>query len=354
MKLLLVHPGADWSVSDVWRGLSAAFERAGVELIHYAMSGRIEQSAAFLDGVNKANKRKDKDAPEFGPADYMYHASTGVIERALRHKVDWVFYISGLYFHVQVYELMRRAGIRQAVLLTESPYNDDHEKMVAGLVDVVFTNERSSVETFKPLCHSVHYYQHAYDPDIHNTEPLEETEDPVPAHDVVFVGTGFEERIAIFHGIDWEGIDFGLYGTWKLLGSRNRLREHLKLGVVPNEYTAQLYRRAKIGLNPHRTSLGYGRDVEHVRGAESMNPRCYELAATGTFFITDPRPEVKEVFGSTVPTAASPEEWEEQIRYWLAHDEERAQVAAQLPGLVRDHTFDARAADILRILVRFR
>ena len=33
MKVLLVHPGATWSVADVWRGLFDAFEEAGAEVV---------------------------------------------------------------------------------------------------------------------------------------------------------------------------------------------------------------------------------------------------------------------------------------------------------------------------------
>ena len=351
-KVLLVHPGASWSIADLHRGVRKALERQNIEIVDYAMDGRIAHSTEFLRHVWKVGQQQGKRQDPPGPADYIYHASLGIIERALRHYVDWVLIISGMYVHGDVLGLLRRAGLRTAVILTETPYANDYEHVIASAADVVWTNERSGIQEFAGLCHEIHYYQHAYDPEVH--KPSIDIEPNIASHDVVFVGTGFVERVNLLRAVDWDGIDLGLYGAWELLGSRNRLRRYVCGGVTPNEITAQLYRQAKIGLNLHRTSIGFGRDVKHISGAESMNPRCYELAATGTFFITDARAEVGEVFGDAVPTFDTPQQLEELIRYWLAHDEERRLVAASLPGLVSSHTFDNRVEQILDVLAHFR
>ena len=352
MKVLLVHPGASWSIADMHRGIRKALERQHIEIVDYAMDGRLAHSSEFLTHVWKVGQKQGQHTEPPQAPDFVYHASLGIIERALRHYVDWVFIISGMYVHGEVLGLLRRAGLRTAVILSESPYADEHEKVIAAAADIVFTNERTSLGTFAGLCHEVHYFQHAHDPEVHR--PTVDYEPNIASHDVVFVGTGFIERVNLLRGVNWDGIDLGLYGAWDLLGSRNRLRKHVCGGVTPNEVTAQLYRQAKIGLNLHRTSIGYGRKVEHVKGAESMNPRCYELAATGTFFISDGRAEVREVFGDAVPTFDTPQQLEELIRYWLAHDEERRLVAASLPELVRSHTFDNRVETILDVLAHFQ
>ena len=68
--------------------------------------------------------------------------------------------------------------------------------------------------------------------------------------------------------------------TWELMAEDSPLRQYVRGGVTPNDVTAQLYRNAKIGLNLHRTSEYYVPDSQPAaNGAESMNPRCYELAA---------------------------------------------------------------------------
>jgi spore maturation protein CgeB len=247
-------------------------------------------------------------------------------------------------------QLFRRAGLKVATILTESPYDDEREILTAGLSDVVWTNERASVATFTPHCPRVYYWQHAHDPARHHPDTQAGDIADAPAHEVVFVATGFWERAEMLSAVNWDGIDFGLYGAWGLLGSRHPLRKHLRESVVHNSITAALYRKAKIGLNIHRTSIGWGRNAEHVLGAESMNPRCYELAACGSFFITDYRPEVGEIFGEVVPTFSTPAELEELIRHYLAHGDERARRLAQAQTLIAGHTFDARVADLIRKL----
>src|SRR4030095_6053999 len=127
--------------------------------------------------------------------------------------------------------MVRGARLRTAVLFTESPYEDEAQCRVAALVDVVWTNERTSAQ---PL--GAGYLRHAYDPARH--PPTAGLDYDVPAHDVVFVGTGFEERIEQLAAVDWRGIDLGLYGEWSLLGSRSKLRQFVRAGPISTETTA--------------------------------------------------------------------------------------------------------------------
>lgn len=307
------------------------------------MDARITFAGSWLNQVYRENKTEGKPHP----GDIVYLAGHGMIERALRHMVDWVLIVAGGYVHPDLVVLLRRARLKVAVLLTESPYANEDEGLMAERCNVVWTNERTSVPFFEQFCDNVHYWQHAIDLERHDPESNGKQ---VAAHDVVFVGTGWIERQELLREIDWTGIDFGLYGGWALLGSRNRLRKHLCGDIITNSQTAELYRRAKIGLNIHRTSVGWGREVEHIETAESLNPRCYELAACGCFFICDVRAELSEVFGGLVPTFKNARGAGDLIRYYLAHEGERALIAAQLPARVREHTFDHRVAEMLRIL----
>ena len=347
MKILAVNPGADISISDVAVGLADAFERQGVELVRYNLSGRLERACSWLAHCYRKARNEGTDLPRPNDADIKYVASVGVIERALRHQPDWVFIVAAMYLHPDAVIMLRRAGLKVAVLFTESPYDDEQQLRLAPYVDACWVNERSSVAKFREVNPNSHYYQHAIDPEKHLQAAREFD---VAGHDVVFVGTGFQERIDLLGAVDWTGIDLGLYGTWTLMGTRNRLRQYLRGGAIVNERTAALYRAAKIGLNLHRTSKGFGRHQEQVEGAESLNPRCYELAATGTFFVSDWRPELETVFGVAVPTFQTAAELEEVVRYYLEHEDERRAIAARLPALVAGHTFDVRAREILRIL----
>lgn len=174
------------------------------------------------------------------------------------------------------------------------------------------------------------------------------------AHDVVFVGTGFRERVDLLESVDWTGIDLGLYGQWEDLPDDSPLHRYLCGGVVSNATAAELYRRAKIGLNLYRQLEGWGAPgARRVGGAESLNPRAYELAACGCFQISDERAEIAERF-SGISTFQTAEQLGGLVREFLADDYTR-QVCAQ--SSVRDvagHTFADRATHLIDCLERFQ
>jgi spore maturation protein CgeB len=348
VRILLVHPGADSSTSDVFTGILNALERQHHEVVQYAMDKRIESFAAWLQWQWKHHK-KAFTKPNY--ADAAYLAGVGIIEKALHFEVDWVLIISAMWIHPEFIKMLRRAGVKTSILFTECPYDDEAQLQWAPFADVCWVNDRVSLPAFRNVNRQTYYWQHAFDPYRHVVQV--ENDPEVAAHDVVMVGTGWEERVKLFEAVNWEGIDLGLYGYWELASKDSTLRPYIHEGITPNATTAALYRKANIGINLHRSSVGFGKDTDKITiQPYSLGPRCYELAACGTFYISDWRPELADVFGDAVPTFKTPEELEAQIRYYLAHPDERAAIAAKLPELVARHTFDSRVVDALEILER--
>lgn len=334
--------GAAFSTLDVETGYRDALVEAGVDVRFYALGARLDAAHAWV--LHMWRKRRDPTESRPGWPEAIYRGSIEALEMALRLEVDWTLIISGQFFHPDVVGLMRRAGLRTAVILTESPYEDAKQARMANLVDMCWTTERTSVERLQLANPHVAYLRHAYDPNRHAL--FEPPLDDVPTHDVVFVGTGFRERIEMLETVNWKGIDLGLYGNWAMLGSRSKLRAFVHAGAIPNERAVALYRRARIGLNLHRLSIGYGRKAPRVAAAESMNPRAYELAACGVFQISDYRAEIPEVFGDAVPTFA-PGELENILRAYLNDSPARRYAARQARQRILPHTFAARAAQVL-------
>jgi hypothetical protein len=344
VRILLAHPGASTSTSDVYDGLAPAFERAGHAVIEYRLDYRLNMAGTWLELTRRKAKRNGKPLT-VTTADILYFASNGIVERALRFQVDWVLVVSGMCLHPDMFVILRRAGIKTGIILTESPYDEAEESRILPHVAAAWTNERTCVERMRRLNPHVWYLPHAYDPARHYPG-ARDADEAMPSHDVVFVGTFFQERIETLAGVNWDGIELGLYGNVELMGSRSKLRRFVRGLSTTNAETAALYRRAKIGLNLYRVSRGFGRVVETVVDAESLNPRALELAAAGCFTLSDARAEVREIFGGAVPTFDTPHGLELLVRSWLAMPDERAAVAARLPGLVAGRTFDTSVAQI--------
>jgi hypothetical protein len=373
MKLLCVHPGASFSTADVYKGMTEALKRRGHDIQEYRLDWRIEEANEYLNWQEERKKRaakkegREHTAPVGGimPA-IIRQASMTLLEATLTVNPHCVLIFSAMYLHPETMILMRRMGAPTVLLMTESPYDDAKQANIAPFMSYCYTNERASVKLMQRWheqtkgqrgAKRIEYLPHAYDPDVHT--PSYQTDDPiqkpariedvqVPRHDVVFVGSGFYERQETLQAIDWSvlGVDFGLYGKWPYVGTRNKLRQHIRSGVVPNEMTAALYRHAKIGLNLYRQSVGTSRNATRITGAESLNPRALELAAIGVPHISDYRPEVGEVFGDLVPTFKTPEGLEIEVQRLLADKGRREAMKQELPERVRGWTFDARAEQV--------
>jgi glycosyl transferase family 1 len=342
MKLLIVHPGASTSTADVADGLYDGLASLGVDLVRYRLDQRISRSHRWLHYNWRRTKKTHPELSRPTTADIFFQAGADALIMALWHQVDCVVVVSAMFLHPDVLVLMRRAGVRVVVLFTESPYDQEKEIAVAKLVDGCWTNERSSVDGFSAVNMRSGYLPHGWHPDRHRPGP-QPGDDAMLAHEVVFVGTGFHERIAWLTAIDWTGIDLGLYGNWQHLGSRHPLRQFVREGEIDNVKVAALYRRAKIGLNLYRTSVGWSKQAPSIARAESLNPRAYELARCGAFTISTARAEVSEVFGDLVPTFETPAEASVLIRRWLNDPDGRAAIQAQLPGRVAECSWTQRA-----------
>lgn len=344
MKILLVHPGASWSTADVEAGLRHGLKHHGVEVTSYRLDQRIEAAHKWLHVLWRQRKKDVPDTPKPTTADVMYHAGIGALEMAIRQRVDAVLVVSAMLLHPDVLIMMRQARLRVTVLFTESPYDHEMELRTAALVDGVWTNERSVVRDFRAVT-SAGYLPHGWHPERHRPDlPMPAG---VPQHDVVFVGSGFRERIAWFNRIDWSGIDLGLYGAWDKASLNKQVRACVRGEQVSNEYASALYRRARVGLNLYRTSKGFGKHAPSITHAESLSPRAYELAACGAFHISEYRAEVPEVFGSLVPTFSTPAEAEALIRRWVPDAAGRAAIARALPAAVAEASWIERARTVI-------
>lgn len=335
MKVLVVNPGASYSTADVDAGVRFGMAHHGIEVSRYRLTERIERSQRWLYSSWRRARRTHPTVTKPTTADVFYLAGVGCIERALRLDVDAVLVISAMFLHPDVVILLRRARLKVFALFTESPYDLAQELKIAALVSGCWTNERASVDAFRHVNPCSGYLPHAWHPDRHRPG-LQEGDQQVPAHDVVFVGSGFPERVAWLSAVDWDGIDLGLYGHWQLKAN-HPLRKFVRPGVIDNTAAAALYRRSRIGLNLYRTAAG----------AQSLNPRAYELAACGVPYVSQPRQESREIFGDTVPLVQTPADATYIIRSLLNDPMRLERIAAELPVLVARHSWADRITLLL-------
>lgn len=325
-RLLFVYSAAEFSTFDVARGYRDALARSGkFEIRDYRLYARLRYHARALGD------------PRAADLDLLTRvASENIVVEAMRHRADLVFIVSGLALHPDAIWYLRRAGIKAAVLFTESPYDDTEQLAFHAVYPEMtcFTMERTSATA------GWRYLPAAYDPAVHRPVP-----DVVEQDDVLLVGTLWRERISVLERVDWMGIRPRFIGTWVAppTPDESPIGQYYEEGCVANSQTPSLYASTRIALNLHRAHPA----------AESLNPRAYELAACGAFQLADSRAELNEVFGrngSCAVATFTPETLGERIRHWLARPAERREMADAARRAVAPHTFDARVETLLKYL----
>jgi len=333
MRILLCYPGHSIATFDVAHGWDMALKALGHEVFTLGYEHNVPFYATVIDFWKERN-------PDFHPTmrDVFWLASQDLVCKALEClPLDFVLVITGLLHHRRAFELIRKLDIPTVLLFTESPYNDDMLEELLPLPDVVFTNERNSVGAFRKANPHSYYMPHSYDPKRHRPPNGEMYE-----HDVFFLGTMYEERQVLFDELrqHYQG-DMDITGT--VLSRKGEMP-----GAIPNDEMIKHYWGTKIALTPNRTTAGYFDKTQIESEVYSLGPRIYELAACGTFQLTDTsRAELIDVFGDTIQTYQNAEHLAQLIRTFIEYPRWRQELAERARIQVKSCTFENRATEIL-------
>jgi len=335
---MVLRPGPSFSVADVCRGWVNGLREAGCEVADVNLDDRL----TYFDLAEKALELRAEEE--------RFPAAITMVAQTIRGDLfdfapDVLVVVSGFFVPVQIYDLARARGIKVVLLNTESPYEDDRQLARSSHVDVVVLNDPTNLDAFRAINPNSHYFPHCYDPAIHSPGPVEHADH---VSDFVFVGTGYPSRREFFEKVDWSGIDAAFAGNWQGLDDSSPLAPFLvneKQFCLDNDDAVKLYRATKVSANLYRketTALG-------TADGWACGPREVELAATGTFFLREPRGESDELFGF-LPTFTTPTEFEDLLRYFLDAPDERMALAARARDAIGDRTFVNSAKRLLSLI----
>lgn len=343
---MFVHPGPDFSVSDVFDGWVKAFRKQGHEVFVYNTNDRLKHfGGAYY---------KNPETGEFQRA-MEDNAATVAAFEALGHHLytfwpDLVIFVSAFYVRQEMLQLIRARKHKLVIIHTESPYQDDEQLMRAQFANLNILNDPTNLDEYRCLS-KAEYIPHAYDPDRHF--PGSDSR----YIDFSFVGSMFQSRIEFFErfidalGEDWlSDHDIALGGQcW----SAERLDDspllkylgHPRAHAIDNEETANIYRRTKVGINVYRKEG----ESTHADEGWAMGPREVELAACGLPFLRDSRPESDELF-PFLPAFESPEHAAYQLQVYMAYPNLVEELRGKALKAVEGRTFDNNAARLMNLL----
>ena len=335
MRVLLVEPGANFSVQDVANGWHRGLKEVGAQVAMINFNARLQFYA--LAHIENDKGEWEKAVDQEGA---VALAQKGIQAACYEMVPDVVIIVSGFFVSDELLDLIRARGSKVVLLHTESPYEDDRQVSRAEHADINVLNDPTNLERFP----NAYYQPHSYDPAIHRRlEPEAEH-----LSDFCFVGTGYPSRAAFLEAVDWTGIDVALGGNWGHLHPESVLRKFVAHDIaecIDNADAVKLYAATKVSANLYRREA----QRPELSDGWACGPREIELAASQRFFLRDSRGESDELF-PMLPTFSGPEDFEEKLRWWLDHPAERGRAESQAYAAIADRTFANAAKRLLERL----
>jgi spore maturation protein CgeB len=248
---------------------------------------------------------------------------------------------------------LRKRGVITVLWFVEDYTRFTYWKEMAKYYDFVFTIQRGRcIEAIKSAgAGEVHYLPVGCDPGIHAPLKLSEEERQRWGSPISFMGAGYHNRQQLFASL--ADLPLKIWGTeWPSCRPFDRMVQEGGRRLTPAEYV-KVFNATEININLHSSNERDGVDPF----GDFLNPRTFELAASGVFQLVDERSLLSEAFdvGKEIVTFSGVADLKAKIAYYLAHPEERAKVvAASRARVLRDHSYTARFKEMLSIIYSSR
>lgn len=187
----------------------------------------------------------------------------------------------------------------------------------------------------------------AVSPLLQCTDPalfFREVDESLAIADVLFVGNSRGQRREVVQAALESGVDFGVFGSgWTGMLPSSRLHGE----YIPNTELRRYYSTAKVVLNDHWPDM---------RASGFISNRIFDAAACGAVILSDAMAGMTELTGESVLQYDDPSQFAGCLDRALSGRTAKAAKARQKTSenIRRNHTFDSRAADILRTVAQLR
>ncbi|HUQ75482.1 MAG TPA: glycosyltransferase [Burkholderiales bacterium] len=326
MKILVAAPGNLHTVP-----MNRFVPEALASLGHEAPV--VDYSPTLLEKLRRKLARRDA-------ADVVAGRLLGAIEE---HKPEIFLTLYGVNVGPRVLAELRRRRITTANWWLNDPFQWARAAKILRDYDFAFTNAKYSVDAYAAAgMKHVSFLPTACDPSVHR--PLEGR--PFEC-DLSFAGDWSPAREQMVERLQAAGIDLRVYGPWRRkLRAGSPLRARLHHGFFTPARMAEIFAASRATLNVHtwRDRFDYG-----------LNPRVFEAGACGAPQLVDHKRELDEIFGAGERAGMlvyrTDDELMQAARSLRSRAGElRAAALAAAPAFQRDHSYAARARQMLRVI----
>ena len=264
-----------------------------------------------------------------------------LIRRAKALQPELILVTNGLMPPRVVARLREECCATVACWFTDTISNLHRQYLLASPFDALFLKEPFMVRTFREkLGLNAHYLPEACNPRWHKPVEISNAERAVYGCDVAAVGSFHYYRARMLEG--FEGYNLRIWGRncppWVSSPIKGRYTHH----YVAEKEKAKAYRSAQIVVN----TMLYSE-------IEGVNCTLFEAAGCGAFQIADWKLALPDLFvpDQEVVTFRTRSELKEKVDYYLAHPEERREIADRASARAhREHTYAVRIEKMFAIL----
>ena len=281
MKLLIVSDATNFALTDVYNGYVNALEKLKIpfESHPYHHFRGICSDATCFHRIHSIALSKHKEFTH-------------------------IMFIGGLNVPDYIFDSLYH--IKSIVVATEDPHTFDPLKSKLDKIDYYFSNERTIGDN--PKYKNAYYCPTAGNPQECGRIPREFLDDRYKS-DILFLGAIYPNRRKLLESIipfvEKHKLSYKICGHVHYLPKKSPLWKYaFDVRTIPHIETIKYYNGAKVVLNilrdtkwNPRTKSGKNPYNRSRFGAESLNPRAYEVPLCQSFMLLeDTRAEAREIF----------------------------------------------------------
>ena len=241
---------------------------------------------------------------------------------------------------------MKATGVTTALWTIDAPQGDWGVSRAAPFYDHVFCQGSEAVEILERAgLARARWLPVGCDPTRHHPATLSPEEQERYGHDVVFVGSWYPERAALFERLC--EFDFAVWGPgWEMLPEGSGLCHHLRGAHTSPGQWRKIYSASRIVLAAHY------HDPSGRYPVYQASPRVFEALACGSFVLCDRQRDVLSLFrdGEHLVSFSDAEDLAAKVRYYLEHPGERQAIARKgREEVLNRHTYVHRLRELLSV-----
>lgn len=317
-----------------------AFKRLGHRVNYYDLSDFCPPYKKLPEFVRDKNRRSSLESS------FVQMLSEIVLEGISERPVDILISLAQAPLSPEVLTEIRNRGIITAMWFVEDCRRFGTWQQLSKFYDYMFLIQKEPFTTYVEAAGAGRaiYLPLACDPAIHRPMQVTEEEKQRWGSPISFLGAGYHNRQQMFAQL--ANMPFKIWGTeWPQSHPFDKLVQEGGRRLEPEEYV-KIFNSSEINLNLHSSMERDGVDPY----GDFVNPRTFELAATGAFQLADNRTLLPELFevGKEIATFDDQNDLEQKIAHYLQHPAERRTVVeAARKRVLEEHTYEHRVQSML-------